>query len=221
MNRTTRVAASVLGVYAGVLGMEHGVFEMLQGNTTPDGLLTHAIGPPCRPEAVWHACYPALTVIPNHEVTGIAAICIGLAVLFWAAACVRRRHGGPVLVLLSLCMLLVGGGFVPAFAGIIAGAAGIRIQAPLTWWRTRGSNRPVHLLAKLWPWPLIVLVAWLPGGWILGRFFNQAMISLGFGLFFLLDLGLPLLTVFSGLAHDVRGTPILTPDRPTDGVETA
>jgi hypothetical protein len=206
MNRSARATASLLGIYAGVLGIEHGVFEMLQGNTAPDGLLTNAIGPPCDPDAVWHSCFPAIALIPNLAVTGIVAIAIGLAVLTWAAASVQRKHGGLVLVLLSGGMSLAGGGFVPAFAGIIAGVAGTRIGAPLTWWQARSSAGPVRLLARLWPWPLVVLLAWLPGGWILGHFFNQALMSLGVALFLLLDLGLPILAVFSGLARDVQRT---------------
>jgi hypothetical protein len=206
MNRATRTTASLLGIYAGVLGIEHGVFEMLQGNTAPDGLLTNAIGPPCDPEAVWHACLPALTLIPNHAVTGIVAIAVGLAILAWAAVSVQRRHGGLILVLLSIGMFLVGGGFVPTFAGIIAGVAGTRIGAPLTWRQARRSGRPTRLLAGLWPWPLVVLLAWLPGGWILGHFFNQPLMSLILPLFILVDLGLPILAVLGGLARDVRRT---------------
>jgi hypothetical protein len=103
-------------------------------------------------------------------------------------------------------MFLVGGGFVPTFAGIIAGVAGTRVDAPLIWWRTRGSGRMAALLAKLWPWPLVLLLAWLPSGWILGHFFNQALMSLVFVLFFLIDLGFPVLAVLGGLARDARRT---------------
>jgi len=28
----------------------------------PDGLLFNAIGPPCQPEAAWHACFPDPTI---------------------------------------------------------------------------------------------------------------------------------------------------------------
>jgi hypothetical protein len=177
---------------------------MLQGSTVPDGLLINAIGPPCDPEAMWHACLPALTLIPNHAVTGIVAIAVGLAALTWAAVSVQREHGGLVLILLSVGMFLTGGGFVPTFAGIVAGVAGTRIGAPLIWWRARASAGPVGLLAKSWPWPLVVLLAWLPSGWVLGHFFNQALKSLVFALFILVDLGLPILAVFGGLARDAR-----------------
>ena len=129
---------------------------------------------------------------------------VGLAVVAWAAVSVQRKHGGLVLILLSIGMIPVGGGFVPAFAGIIAGIAGTRIGAPLTRWQARRASGLTRILAALWPWPLIVLLAWLPGGWILGHFVNDALMNLGFALFFFVDLGLPVLAVFSGLARDAR-----------------
>ena len=63
--KSAKVAASILGAYAGLLGVEHGIFETLQGSTPPDGLMINALGAPCEAETVWHACYPALTVVPN------------------------------------------------------------------------------------------------------------------------------------------------------------
>ncbi len=205
MRSAIRVAASTVGVYAGLLGMEHGVFEILQGNVKPGGLVINANGPPCQADAVWHACQPAMTVIPSFFVTGVLAVIVGLTVLIWAAAFVQRRDGGVILILLSILLLLVGGGFIPPMFGILAGVAGSRIDAPLAWWRERRSATVLCLLAKLWPWTLIAFALWSPAGWILGYFFNQAMLRLGPTLFFV-DLALPLLTVLTGIAHDVRTT---------------
>ncbi len=142
--------------------MEHGTFEILQGNVKPDGLLISANGPPCQADAVWHACQPAMTVVPSFSVTGILAVIVGLIVLVWAAAFVQRKRDGLVLVLLSVLLLLVGGGFIPPMFGILAGAAGTRIDAPLTWWRDRRSAPAMRLLARLWPWPLIAFALWPP-----------------------------------------------------------
>jgi hypothetical protein len=204
MRSATRIAASVLGVYAGLLGMEHGVFETLQGKVAPRGIMINAIGAPCQADTVWHACYPVLTIVPNLLVTGIFAIIAGLVVLIWASAFVERKHGGLVLILLSIMMLPVGGGFVAPFIGIVAGVAGTRINAPLTWWRTHLPSSLLRVLAGLWPWALIVLVLWFPGAWILGHFFNQAMLDLGPVLFLLFDLVLPLLVAMTGLAYDIQ-----------------
>ena len=38
MNKATRIAASALGVYAGLLGMAHGLYEVLRGEFRPESL---------------------------------------------------------------------------------------------------------------------------------------------------------------------------------------
>ena len=44
-NSATRIVASTVGMYGGLLGVEHGIGETLQGNVAPDSLLINAIGP--------------------------------------------------------------------------------------------------------------------------------------------------------------------------------
>ena len=90
-------------------------------------------------------------IVPNLIFTGILTIVISLAIVVWAAAFVQRKHGGRILILLSVGMLLVGGGFAPPLVGILAGWAGTGIDSPLTWWRTRLSASLRRLLARLWP----------------------------------------------------------------------
>ena len=84
MRKGRRVAASVLGAFAGFGGPEHGYFEMLQGHVKPDSLVISAIGPPCVPEEVWHLCEPAMTVIPSFLITGIVATVLGIITMIWA-----------------------------------------------------------------------------------------------------------------------------------------
>jgi hypothetical protein len=48
-NKATRAVALVLGVTAGLLGLEHGYFETRQGNLVPDSVVISAIGSPCQP----------------------------------------------------------------------------------------------------------------------------------------------------------------------------
>ena len=136
-NSATRGAASTVGVLAGLLGLEHGYFETLQGNVAPSGIGIVAIGPPCQASRAWHACEPAMTIMPTFFVAGVLTIIVALIVLLWTAAFVHRKNGG--LILLSLVLLLVGGGFIPPVLGIIAGVVGTRIQAPFMWWRAHLS----------------------------------------------------------------------------------
>ena len=44
-NSATRRVASTVGVFAGLLGLEHGIGETLQGNGAPGSVLINAIGP--------------------------------------------------------------------------------------------------------------------------------------------------------------------------------
>jgi hypothetical protein len=205
--RASRANASALGLYAGLLGAAHGVYEIQQGTTVPGGVMIQAIGPPCQPEQVAHACWPAMSLVPNLLITGILAVVLSLAAATWAAAFVQRKRGGLVLVLLSIAMLLVGSGFIPTFVGLIASAATIGIRAPLSTWRVRLPKDAVHLGAALWPWPLVAYALWvLPLQWLLGRFAGAFLLNAGWVLFFALDLGLPLLAVLTGFARDILGS---------------
>ena len=190
-----KVTAAGLGVYAGLLGMIHGICELMQGFSPPEGLVFYAVGPPCRPDAVWHGCLPAMTVIPCLFCTGLVAVLIGVLTVIWSLL-LRRKRGGLGLIILSVLMALTGGGFVAPFAGIMAGIAGMchgKISRP---------GGAVKWLAKLWPWPLIIVLAWLPAGWVLGYFFNGAMLAASSALFILCDILLPVLALWTGLARD-------------------
>ena len=191
------ITTGFLGSYAGLIAMQHGIFEILQGSHAPPGLLFNAIGPPCQADAVWHACFPALTLIPNLLVTGVAAVLAGLAIAVWALAFIGRRRGGLGLGALALLALLVGGGFVPVFIGLVAAVAGSLGRSPARLPR-------LAFLAALWPWPLVLLALWLPGSWLLGHFFGPAMLSVGGLLFLVFDIGLPVLVAASAIARNFR-----------------
>jgi hypothetical protein len=156
-------------------------------------------------DQAWHGCWPAVTIVPSFLVTGVLAVLISLAVIVWAAFFVSRKHGGLILMLVSMLMLPVGGGIIPVVLGIVAGAVGTRINTPLTWWRNRLSGRASHLLARLWPWPLIAYFAWVPIQWLLGHFYNDFMLQQGF-LFMLVDYCLLLVSIVTGFAYDIEET---------------
>jgi hypothetical protein len=197
MRRTTKTVATWLGIAAGLAGLEHGYFEILQGNTRPAGLHFPSMGPPCDPDVVWNACEPAMSILPNFLLTGIMAMLLGLVIIVWSAAFVQRKHGGLVLILLSVALLLFGGGIFPPLIGLFGGAAGTRINRPFC----RKPGRVTRFAARLWPWPLVVLVIWLLGQFPVGYFFNGFLKSvMGFGLLLILTM-LPL-SVYSAYAHD-------------------
>src|SRR3972149_6730401 len=131
MRKATNAVSSWFGIAAGIAGLEHGYFEILQGNPRPEGLMIVSMGPPCVTEEIWNACEPAMTILPNFLVTGILAVILGLLILIWSSAFVQRKHGGLALILLSVALLLFGGGIFPPLIGLVGGAAGTQINKPL------------------------------------------------------------------------------------------
>ena len=225
MGNATRVTVSTFGALAGLMGIEHGIGETLQGNIAPDGTVI-ASWPESRLFDIL-AGEPAMTVVPNLLITGILAILLSLIFVVWATMFVQRKNSGLVLILLSVAMLLVGGGFGPPMLGIIVGVTATRINAPLTW----HARLPVSLrrfLGKLWPWSFAACIsAWLllfPGSILLDYFFGVSNPELVIAIFFFTALGLLVLTIFVGLARDSQRqsdshqAPAVMSGRPVSGV---
>ena len=199
------MTVSTFGVLAGLAGVEHGIGEVLQGNVAPDGVMILS-WPGSEPWRIVGG-EPAMTVVPNLLVTGILAIIVSLVLLVWSAAFVGRRHGGPVLVLLSVVLLLVGGGFGPPLLGTIIGVAATGMNSPHSRWRVSFPAGPRRFLARVWPWSLAAcLLSWLmmlPGTVLLSHFlgvnsegFVYALILSMFGFLFL--------TIAAGYARDTQ-----------------
>lgn len=203
MQSATRITASTFGVVAGLAGIEHGIGEVLQGNVAPEAIVIKSW-----PDSGLFDILggePAMTIVPNLLVTGVLAIIVSLALLVWAAAFVQRKNGGLVLVLLSVLALPVGAGFGPPILGAIAGLAGTKINAPLTWWRTHLSLGTQRFLTAVWPWSFAVcVVAWLlllPGSIIIWHFLPETDPNLVLGLILIAFGSLPV-TILLGVAYD-------------------
>jgi len=203
MKNATRVFASTFGAIMALAGIEHGIGEILQGNVAPAGLMILSW-----PDAEFFrnlSGEPAMTIIPNLLITGIFAVLISLALLIWSVWFVDRKSGSLVMILLSIAMLLFGGGIFPPIFAVIIGIVATRIQSPLTWWRDHISNRFRGYPAKFWPWFYAVcIIAWfalLVGPGILGYYFgidSEFIVLMLMGFAF----GLFILTLFSGFARD-------------------
>ena len=203
IHNAIRITSTALGIYAGLLGAEHGIFELLQGSLPTNGPLIQAMGPACQANTAWHACFPAFTILPNYTASGVLATLFGLSVAAWAATCLQLRRGGLVLMLLSVGMFLTGGGFVPLLTGILAAAAA-------STFRFQGGQRQRSMphglrrtLAALFPWTLLLIAVWIPGSWLLGHFYPETMLKIGTPLFLLFDLLFPLVSVFAAFAYDM------------------
>ncbi len=174
MKNATRVFASTFGAIFALAGIEHGIGEILQGNVAPSGIMILSW-----PESEFFRSLggePAMTIIPNLLVTGILAVFISMILLVWATLFVQRKNGGLIMILLSITMLLVGGGIFPPILGIIIGAVGTRINAPLTWWHAHLPMGFRRSAGKLWAWSYMAcIIAWLsmfPGLAFIGYFFG-------------------------------------------------
>ncbi len=206
MRNATRITVSTFGFLAGVAGIEHGVGEVLQGNIALDSLVFESWAGSELFRVL--AGEPAMSLISNLLVSGIASILVSLLFIVWVVWFIERKHAALVLLGLSILLLLVGGGFGPPLLGVILSAAATRINAPLRWWRAHGLRRS---LAALWPWSLgAALIAWLllfPGFIILDALVGMsdfeavvfADMAAAFGLLFL--------TIAAAFARDSeRGT---------------
>ena len=88
----TRVIVSTLGVLIAVGGMDHGLFEVLQGNKPTGGLVVHAIGEQNR---MWaYGTEDAFTLIPNFLITGVAAIVVSVLIMVWSVGFVHKKQHG-------------------------------------------------------------------------------------------------------------------------------
>jgi len=208
MNSATKVTVATFGALMGLAGVEHGIGEILQGNVAPPGLIF-----PSWPDAAFFrhvAGEPAMTLLPNLLVTGILTVSFSLAFLVWAIFFVQRKHGGLVLMLLAVPMLLLGGGLFPPVLGALIGILGTAIDAPLSWWRTHVPAGLWHALGKLWRGAFIVcVIAWLllsPGLNLLVYFFGMDDVTLTSAIVSL-ALGSLLLTGLSGFALDLDRKP--------------
>ena len=150
----TRVIVSTLGVLLAIGGMDHGLFEVLQGNKPTGGLIVHAIGERNR---MWaYGTEDAFTLIPNFLVTGVAAIVVSVMILVWSVGFVHKKNGSLVFLLLSILLFLVGGGVAQVVFFTLAWAVSTRINKPVTWLRVVFPESVRGALAKLWLGLLIV-----------------------------------------------------------------
>ncbi len=213
INQATQMIVSVISIWCGVSGLEHGFFETLQGSAAPDGLLISAIGPVQR---FWPGgTETAFTVIPNFLVTGILAMLVSLAVVIWSGWFITRKYGAIVFLLLSILQFLVGGGFAQIFLVLLVSAAATQIHARLTWMRAVFPAAIRRFLGALWVWLLLFFTFSLSGAMIAAIFGYFPLLSnlfdldadtlpgfltiLGYSM-----LGLLPLTILAGLASDAE-----------------
>ena len=208
-NRAVHMTASVLGVLVGLAGVDHGIFEILQGNAQTSGAMISAIGPEQR---FWeYGLETAFTIVPTFLVTGILAVVFGILVTIWSVFYLNRKHGALILMLLSVILFLVGGGFAPIFMALIASMTASRIDKPLDWWQKMLPPSVRKFLAKIWAGVLITftavfLISVISAifGWPLTAFFDADTSNGYLNSLANLMVGLMLLSSLCGIAYDIQ-----------------
>jgi len=159
MNRATTTLFLTLGILAGLMGIEHGIGEVLEGYRPTDSIFILSW-----PDSAFFEIMsgePAMTIIPNYLVTGLLAIFFSCTflVVFIGASLDRKAITG--LLILLILMLLTGGGFGPPILGIIAVLLALKRNSALTTWSKLPSK--LHsLFSMLWPWSFgLCLIGWL------------------------------------------------------------
>ncbi len=208
MNRATRVIVASLGALLGLSGMNHGLFEALQGNTPTPGSLIYAI-PVGNTWSHWpQGSEGAFTLVHNFLATGLLAMLLGLTIVIWSVGLAHKPYGPLGLFGLFIALVLVGGGIgqIPFF--VLVCALATRINRPLTGWRARLPAGLRQRLAGLWPGALgttivlfiialeIAVLGYVPGVTDPTRLLTINWSVIGAGLVALL------FTFAAGLAHD-------------------
>jgi hypothetical protein len=153
----TGAIASALGVMVGISGLDHGTFEVLQGNAATPGLIVKAIGPEQR---MWvYGTEEAMTLAPTFLLAGVLTLLVAAAIIVWSLAFIDRPRGSLVFFLLGLALLLAGGGIGMVAFVVVGWAVARRIGRPVTWWRGLVPVAAVRVLTRAWPALLVVAFA--------------------------------------------------------------
>jgi hypothetical protein len=208
-NQNTRLTASTFGILLGISGIiNHGIFEILPGNTSTNGFFIEAIGEAHR---FWiHGTESAFTIIPNFLITGICVILVASTTILWSVKYIQVNHGATVFLLLLILLTLVGGGIGYMILFLPTWAYSTRINKSLAWWKNTLSSRLRKKMSKLWIYGLIATsISWLivmeMGIW--GYFPGQTnpdTILITVFLFLFLTVILANLTFICGFARDIE-----------------
>lgn len=206
-NKASKLILSTFGILVGLAGIEHGIFEMLQGNVPTNDIVIDAIGDSF---TFWEGTGErALSILPTFLLAGISSIILGIVVVICSSLFVQRRFGATIFLILTFTLFLVGGGMAPIVLSITAVAVATRIDKPLIWWKTHLSTNLRSSLGKLWPWSLLlfVIIFWSTVGiQIFGLPLETSLISTSVGILSIAMISLIPVSIIVGFAYDTRSS---------------
>jgi len=160
-NKKTSISASVIGALLGLAGIvNHGIFEIFQGNTSTNGFYIEAIGEAHR---FWHhGTEGAFTIIHNFLITGICVIIVSTGIIVWSLKYTHVKRWAMVFILLMILLTLVGGGIGHILLYLPTWAFATRINKSLNWWGKNMSARLRKTCSALWKYCLAATtISWL------------------------------------------------------------
>lgn len=205
-NKATLIGVSTIGTIGGFISIEHGFFEILQGNIPTNGIKIEAIGEAWRFDG--GVGEMALTLIPNYLVTGIIASAIGIITIIWSVLFIRHKYIAFGLFCLSILSLLFGGGVAYFIIALLNSIVATRINKSLTWWRKHMPEKLVTLLAANWKMILCLFVICFILSLSIAIFglsfigisdVNPIATNLGF-----ISVALYLISILSGFSYDIQ-----------------
>jgi len=132
----TRLFVTVQGVLCGIAAMVHGIYEILKGNAPIETSLSATTG--------------AFSIIHNYLFTGLAAVCVALALIVWTIGSIHKKNGATIFLLLSILLFLVGGGIAQVVFLLITWGVATRINRPPVRWKSVLSESTRKRLAASW-----------------------------------------------------------------------
>jgi len=203
MRDARQLTLAGMGSIVALAGFEHGLGELLQGPVAPESTMIQSW-----PDSPFYRILggePAMTLVPNLAVSGLLTMALSVALFVWVVFFVGKRYSAGVIAVLSVVLLLVGGGFGPPVLGLILAAAATRVRSPLRWWRERCPATVRRSLSAAWPLLLAGSMAtWLAmlfGVAALDYFFAFESVAFTVGLLGTAFLLLPL-SLISSMARD-------------------
>ncbi len=203
MNKATTTLFLTLGILAGIMGIEHGIGEVLQGNRPTDSVFILSW-----PDSAFFEIMsgePAMTIIPNYLITGFLAMLFSCTFLVVLLKPSPNRKPFIILFALLFLMLLAGGGFGPPILGLIAVLIGLKRNSPLKTW-SKLPQKLHRVLGKLWPWSFgLCLMGWLmlfPGA-ALVSFLTGSDSALLMIIPIIIAFGFIPITLFLGFSRDI------------------
>lgn len=151
--------AQIFGIYSALGCLHHGIGLILQGHGRPQSIVleTWTMGP----IAERLGGEPGMTLIPDFWLAGLFTIILALSILLWDIFFIGNKHGGLVHIILTIVVLLTGGGFAPPVISLLAGVSALLSR------HSKGCKPASNhkcLAAKLWPWVFSFSV--LVGGFV-------------------------------------------------------